>query len=231
MASQPFAHALFQFGAEVGEGAYGSGKFPHAHIFSGEAKALDIALGLGIPVGQLEAEGDGLGVDAVRAPDHWCVLELPSAALEHVRQLFQIGGDYDGRLLDEQGLRSVDYIVRGQAVVKPTGMGADDLGDGGGERDDVVANFGFDFRDAVNVEIGAVANSTGGVSGNHAGFGQGLGGSDLDGKPCTEAIFIAPDSGHVGAGIAWDQSGLPDVYLSAGLGIVNGSGIGGQRRG
>ena len=86
--SQPLADALFELGAEVGEGADGSGELAHAHVFGGAAKARDVALGLGVPVGQLESEGDGLGVDAVGAADHGRVFELPGAAFEDCRKAF-----------------------------------------------------------------------------------------------------------------------------------------------
>ena len=43
------------------------------------------------------------------------------------------------RLPDEQGLRGVDDIVGGEAVVEPASVRADDFGHGGGEGDDVVA--------------------------------------------------------------------------------------------
>ena len=51
----------------------------------------------------------------------------------------------DGGLADEQGLRGIDHVVRGEAVVEPAGMGADDFRHRGGEGDDVVADFGFDL--------------------------------------------------------------------------------------
>ena len=47
-------------------------------------EALDVAPRFRVPVGQLEAEGDGLGVDAVRAADHGRVLELQGAPLQHL---------------------------------------------------------------------------------------------------------------------------------------------------
>jgi hypothetical protein len=45
-------------------------------------------------------------------------------------------------------LRGVDDVGGGEAVVQPAGVGADAFGDGGGEGDDVVADFGFDGVDA-----------------------------------------------------------------------------------
>ena len=142
----------------MGKRAHRAGKFSHPHVFSGAAKARDVALGLGVPVGQLEAKRDGLGVDAVGTADHGRVFEFPGAAFQHVRKLFQIGGDDRRCLLDQQGLGSVDDIVRSQAVVKPAGVGSDDLGHGGGEGDDIVADFSFDLGDAVEVEVSPLAN-------------------------------------------------------------------------
>jgi hypothetical protein len=73
---------------------------------------------------------------------------------------------YDiGGLFDQQRLRGVDYVVGGEAVVEPARFGADEFGDRRGEGDDVVANFGFDFVDAFDFEVGALAD----------GFGGGLG--------------------------------------------------------
>ena len=189
--------------------AHRSGKLSHPHVFGGAAKARDVALGLGVPVGQLETKRDGLGVNAVGTADHGRVFEFPGAAFQHGGKLFQIGGDNRRRLLDQQGLRSIDYVVRSQAVVKPAGVRSDDLGHGGGEGDDVVADFGFDLGDAVQVEVGPLANGAGGVLGHHAGFGQSLRGRDFDRQPGAKAILIAPDAAHVGAGIAWDQRVSP----------------------
>ena len=204
------SHMLFfQFGAEVGKRAHRSGKFSHPHVFGGAAKARDIALGLGVPVGQLETKRDGLGVNAVGAADHGRVFEFPGAAFQHGGKLFQIGGDNRGRLLDEQSLRSIDYIIRSQAVVKPAGVRSDDLGHGGGEGDDIVADFSFDFGNPVQIEVSPLADGAGGIFRHHAGFGQSLRGRDFDRQPGAKAILIAPDAAHVGAGIAWDQRGLP----------------------
>ena len=215
---------FFQLGAEVSKGAHRPGKFSHPHVFGGVAKARDIALGLGVPVGQLETKCDGLGVNAVGAADHGRVFKFPGAPFQHGGKLFQIGGDNRRRLLDEQGLRSVDYIVRSQAVVKPAGVRADDFGHGGGEGDDIVANFRFDFGNPVQIEVSPLANGAGGILRHHAGFGQCFRGRDFDRQPGTEAILVAPDAAHVGAGVAWDQGVSPAVSEKCGLGIVNGRG-------
>ena len=81
---------FFEFGREVGEDADGAGELADAHVFGGGLEAGDVALHLGIPVGELEAEGDGLGVDAVGAADHGGVFELPGAAFEDFGEALQI---------------------------------------------------------------------------------------------------------------------------------------------
>ena len=75
------------------EGPDRAGEFADAHIFGSAVEAFDISLCLGIPVGQLEAEGDRLGVDAMSATDHGSIFELPCAALEDIGKLTEIDGD------------------------------------------------------------------------------------------------------------------------------------------
>ena len=203
--SQARADLFFEFGREVGEDSDRAGELAYAHVFGGGLEASDVALRLGIPVGDLEAEGDGLGVDAVGAADHGRVFEFPGAALEHLGEALQILRDDFRGLVDQQGLRGVDYIVGSESVVEPAGVRADDFGDGRGEGDDVVADFGFDFVDALDVEVGALADGFGGVFGDESGLGEGFGGGDFDGQPGAEAVFVAPDAGHLGAGIARDH--------------------------
>ena len=199
------ADFLFEFRREVGEDSDCAGELADAHVFGGGHEARDVALRFGIPVGDFESEGDGLGVDAVSAADHGRVFELPGAALEDFGEALQILRDDLRRLADEQGLRGVDDVVGGEAVVEPAGVRADDFGDGGGEGDDVVADFGFDLVDAFDAEVGALADGLGGVFGDEAGFGEGFGGGDFDGQPGAEAVFVAPDAGHLGAGVARDH--------------------------
>ena len=87
-------------------------------------------------------------------------------------------------------------------------MRADDFGDGGGEGDDVVADFGFDLVDAFDAEVGAFLDRLGRLFGDETGGGEGFSGGDFDGEPGAEAVFVAPDAGHLRAGIARDHGGL-----------------------
>ena len=110
-------------------------------------------------------------MDSVGAADHGGVFELPGAAFEDFGEALEILGDDLRRLADEQGLRGVDDVVGSESVVEPAGMRADDFRDGGGEGDDVVADLGFDLVDALDAEVGALADGVGGVFGDESGFG------------------------------------------------------------
>ena len=111
----------------------------------------------------------------------------------------------DRRLADEQRLRGVDHVVGSQPIVKPAGLRADDLGHRRRESNHVVTHFRFDFVDALQVEVGALADGLGGVLRDHAGLGQSLGGGHFHGQPGPKAVFVTPNAAHVRAGIAWDH--------------------------
>ena len=159
--SEARADFFFEFWREVGEDSDRAGEFSDAHVFGGGHEARDIALRLRIPVGEFESEGDGLGVDAVRASDHGRVFELPRAALENFGETLKILRDDLRGLADEQGLRGVDDVIGGESVVKPAGVRANDFGDRGGEGDDVVADLGLDFVDALDAEVRALFDRAG----------------------------------------------------------------------
>src|SRR5579863_312427 len=103
--------------------------------------------------------------------------------------------------------------------MKPASVRANDLGDCGGESDDVVAHFGFDFVDALDTKVSALADRLGGVFGNQSCFGEGFSGGDFDGQPGAEAVFVAPDAGHLGTSVARNHSASP---VRSGLRILNG---------
>ena len=73
------ADGLFVLGLEVAEGTDGAGELADAEVFGGGVEAGEVALHLGVPEQELEAEGGGFGVDAVGAADDGRVLELDCA--------------------------------------------------------------------------------------------------------------------------------------------------------
>ena len=198
----------------MGQGSHGAGKLAHAHILGGAFEALDVSLRLGIPISQLEAEGNWLGVNAVGAANHRDILELPGAAFEHFGKPFEIGSN-DGRCLpDEQSLCGIDHVVGSEAPVKPSRLGADDLGNCRGEGDHVVAHLGFDFVNALQVEIGTFANGARSILWDHTGLSEGFGGGNFDGQPGAKAIFVTPDAAHVWAGVARDHGCVASIVCS-----------------
>src|SRR5438874_2695008 len=78
--SQARADFFFQLRAEVGKGADRPGELSYTHVLRCVLKTRNIALGLGVPVGQLDSESNRFGMDTVGASNHWCVSELPGAA-------------------------------------------------------------------------------------------------------------------------------------------------------
>ena len=192
----------------MGKRSHRARELAYAQIFGGGLEARDVALRLRIPVGDFESEGDGFGVDAVGAADHRRVFELPCPAFEHFGETLQVAGDQRRGLLNEQRLRRIDHIVRGEAVVEPAGVRANDLGHGRGEGDDVMFDLGFNLEDAVNAEVGARVNGLGGFFRHDAGGGERFGRGDFDRQPGAEAVLVAPDASHLGPGIAWDHEGF-----------------------
>jgi hypothetical protein len=189
----------------VGKRSHRARELAHSQIFGGGLEALDVALRLRIPVGDFESKGDGFGVNAVSAPDHRRVFELPGPAFEHLGKTVEIARNQNGRLLDEQRLRRIDHIVRGQAIVEPAGVRANDLGHCRRKGDDVVFDLGFNLENAVNAEVSARVDRLGRFFGHDAGGGERFGCGDFDCQPGAEAVFVAPDASHLGPGIAWDQ--------------------------
>ncbi len=201
------ADCLFVFGLEVAEGADGSGELADAEVFGCGVEAGEVALHLGVPEEELEAEGGGFGVDAVSAADDGGVFELDGALFQGVRESDDTCADDGGGFLELEGLRGVDDVGGGEAVVEPAGVfgGVDVLGDGGGEGDDVVLDLGFDLIDAVDGEGAALADGVGRGLRDEAELREGLGCCDFNGKPALVLVGVGPDAAHLGAGIAVDH--------------------------
>src|SRR6266568_6813358 len=64
---ESLADALFDFCAEMRSRTHRAGNLSHGHLRRGVAKACNVALVFGEPVGNLQSEGDGFSMDAVRA--------------------------------------------------------------------------------------------------------------------------------------------------------------------
>ena len=117
--AQPRADLFLRFRADVRERPHRARNLAHAQIFRRGAQPRQIAPGLFVPDGELQAERDGLGVNAVRAADLHRVLELERAALQHLAQRFETAQQNRRRLLQLQRLRGIHHVVRRQPVVQP----------------------------------------------------------------------------------------------------------------
>ena len=120
-------------------------------------------------------------MDAVGASHLDGVFEFEGAAAEDIEELVGGGEEEVRGLFDLEGLGGIDDVVGGHAVVEPAGGfgdagGGHFLGDGGGEGDDVVFDFAFDFEESFDVDGGVGAEGLGGFEGDVAEFGEGLGG-------------------------------------------------------
>src|SRR5581483_5958913 len=82
--AQPRTHLLLEFWGKVRENADRSREFSDPHIFGGSRESCNIALRFRIPVGNLESQGNRLGMDAMRPTDHWRIFEFPCSPLKNI---------------------------------------------------------------------------------------------------------------------------------------------------
>src|SRR5213079_1088997 len=203
--SQARADFFFQLRAEVGKGADRPGELSYTHVLRCVLKTRNIALGLGVPVGQLDSESNRFGMDTVGASNHWCVSELPGAVFQDLGELLKTRGDDFRSLTNEQSLSGIDHVIGGQSVMEPARFRAHDLSDSRRKSDNIMAHFGFDLIDPLQPEVRPLANSFGSLFRHHASFGQSVRGGDLNRQPGAKAVLIAPNAAYLRAGITWNQ--------------------------
>ncbi len=188
--AKPLADFRFDLRTQVRAIPHRARDFSHGHLLRGCAKALEVAPVLRMPVGNLQAKGDRLGVDSVRAPDLRRVLEFLGAALEHFPEPHQAVLNEARRLADLQRLRRVHDVVRGKTVVQPAcrlGI-ADGFAHGHRKRDDVVLHLGFQFIDARNINLGALPDRRRRFLWHLPGLGERIRCGDLNFQPSAETV-------------------------------------------
>ena len=137
---------------DIGEGADGAGNGTGRDLVARQFEPLPGAVELGIGIGELEAEGGGLGMDAVAAPDGGRVFVLHGARLERREQpstspISNVGGAHQ---LDVEA--GVEHVRGGHALMDEARLRPDDLGKMGEEGDDVVLDLALDGIDPLQVE-------------------------------------------------------------------------------
>ena len=187
---------------QMSEGAHGARELAHGHDLPRARDPRHVPIELGVPQRQLQAQRHGLGVHAVRAPDHRraaVLLRTRANGRHQVRQALQhqVAG-----FAHLQRLRGVDDVGRRHAEVHPPGGRPDVLGHGRRERDDVVLRDGLDGFDAGDVERALGADVLGRLDRHDACAGHRLGGGGLHLQPRLVAALVAPDATHLGIGVA-----------------------------
>ena len=178
-----------------------------------EAQALEVAADLEGPHAELHAEGDGLGVDAVRAADLHGVAELEGAPLEHLPQRDEVALQQVPGALDLQRQPGVEHVAAGHAVVHVLAGVADVLGHVGEEGDHVVVGGRLDLLHAGHVERRLGDDLLDGLVRHLAEPVPGLHGGDLDVQPGLHLGLFGPDRTHLRERVALDHD-VPSVVVT-----------------
>ncbi len=202
---------------DLREGADRAGDRACRDLLAGGDEARARAVELGIGARELEPEGGGLGVDAVRAADGGRQLVLEGAAPERGEQLVHVGDQKVGGAHELHVEAGVEHVRRGHAGVHEARIGADVLGQMRQEGDNVVLDLALDLVDPRDVEFRFPAARPDGLRGflrDLAEPGHRVRGVCLDLEPDAEAGLGRPDGDHFGPGIAGDH-GKPPVRNAA----------------
>jgi hypothetical protein len=199
---------------DPGVGADRPGELTDAHLPRGVAQAGAAAADLGAPAGELEAEGDGLGVDPVGAADHGQIAVAPGLLRQGVHQPPAVLVQQPGRLGELEREGGVHHVAGGQAVVQPAAGRTGRLGHRLDEGGDVVTGARLDLRHAGRVDAGRPAQGLGVLAGDHPQFGPGFDGGQLDLEPDLQAVLVRPDTAHGRAGVAGDHRWATSLHHS-----------------
>jgi hypothetical protein len=157
-----------------------------------------VAPRLVVPEREGEAEGGRLGVDAVRAPDLRRVAELEGAAPQDFEQRVRLREQQVAGVAQQQGVRRVHHVRRGEPVVDEARGLADVLGERRGEGDDVVVGRLLDLADALDGEGGARLDLLDGRRGDRPHLRVHLADGDLHVEPLLELVPLRPERAHLG---------------------------------
>jgi len=203
------ADVLLDLRIDVGEGADRAGDLAVGDGLQSRLHALEVPGHLVVPKGHLQAEGDRLGVDAVRAPHLRGHLVLEGAGLDDGHQALDVGDDQLARFLEEHGEGGVQDVGGGKPQVDEAGVVADVVGDRGEEGDDVVFHGALDLVDARHVEARLGPDARHRVLGDAPHLGVRLAGVDLYLEPLAVAVLGLPDAGHFRTAVTFNHEFFP----------------------
>ena len=185
-----------------------AGELADPHAFERPLEALAIALELERPPGELGAEGDRLGMDAVRAARHHGLAVLLGPRHHGGERPVDAVEDQGSRLAHLERRRRVEHVGGRQPVVEPASDRPQVLGDRVDEGREVVLRALLDLGDALGRRRnGALAHLGRGIGGDGADLGPSLERGQLDLEQAREPALLRPDALHVRAGIAGDHRG------------------------
>ena len=150
--AEPRADARFDRGIEMGERPDGAGDLADRHHVARSKHPVQIALKLGVPQRELQAERHRLGMDAMRSANHRRQPMFLGATRTASRRPAMPLTIRSACLPHLQRLRRVHHVGRRQAEMEPSRRRSHFLGDSRRERDDVVLGCLLDFLDPGDVE-------------------------------------------------------------------------------
>ena len=143
--SQPLAHEPLHLGVAAGVDADGARQLSDSHPFDGAGEPLTVAIELEGPTGELCAERDRLGVDAVRPPGHRRRTMFLGPSDDGAQGCVDSREQQRSRLAQLKRERRVQNVRGGQAVVQPAGRRPGLLRDRVDEGGDVVMRACLDL--------------------------------------------------------------------------------------
>ncbi len=142
---------------------------------------------------------------AVGAADARRVLELARAAHQHAAQAFHAGGEQHARVADLERERGVEHVARGEPVVDVARVGADLLGERGGERDHIVTDALLDLGDARRIDGRLRADHLERCSRDQSALRVHLAHRELHREPARVLPLVGEDPDHFGSRVAFDH--------------------------
>ena len=144
-------HIGFDARVDAREGADRTGDGAGGDLGLRRDQAGTAARKFGIGGGELEAECQRLGVNAVRAPDGRGELVLEGTAFQCGEQGVEIADEDIAGALELHRETGVEHVGGGHALMQEAGFRADDLIEMGEEGDRVVFHLALDLVDARDV--------------------------------------------------------------------------------
>ena len=169
------------------------------------AQPLEVASGLDVPDGDLEAERGGLGVHPVGAADGQGVAVAQRERAQRLSQLLLAGQQQVGGVTELKRGGGVPHVTGGETEVDEAGVGAELLLEAREQRDHLVLHAALDVEDALDVDPRG-PDAGHGLGGDAAAARVGLAHRHFHPQPRLVLRRLAPDTSHGGPGVPLDHA-------------------------